>query len=181
MQTYIALLRGINVSGVKKIKMADLRAMLEDLGLIAVTTYIQSGNIIFKSENNSVQELADQIKSGIQEVFGFDVPVFVKTKSEIMSILKESPYRNPEDLEAKRIYYAVLGNAPEHENSVALEQKTYPNELFKITSTCVYLNCTNGAGNAKLTNNVIERKLKVKATSRNHRTMLNLIELAEKI
>ena len=179
MQTYIAFLRGVNVSGVKKIKMADLRVMLEDLGFANVATYIQSGNVIFKSEKSINQELAEKIKNGIQETFGFDVPVLVKSRTDILNILEESPYKKAEDLEAKRIYYALLKTAPEQENIDALDQKTYPNELFKITNTCVYINCKNGAGNAKLTNNHIERKLKVQATSRNHRTMLKLIEISE--
>ena len=179
MQTYIAFLRGINVSGVKKIKMADLRVMLEDLGFANVATYIQSGNVIFKSGQSNNQELAEKVKNGIQDTFGFDVPVLVKTKTDIINILEESPYKKAEDLEAKRIYYALLNTVPEQENIDALDQKMYPNELFKITNNCVYLNCKNGAGNAKLTNNVIERKLKVQATSRNHRTMLKLIGISE--
>lgn len=181
MQTYIALLRGINVSGVKKIKMADLRIMMSDIGFKDVLTYIQSGNIIFKSETTNTQDLAQKIKTEIQDVFKFDVPVLVKTSEDISLILENSPYKNREDLEANRIYYALLKNSPEQSNLKALDQNNYPNELFKITNNCVYLNCINGAGKAKLTNNVIERKLKVNATSRNHRTMLKLLELSNEV
>lgn len=178
MQMYIALLRGINVSGVKKIKMADLRLMMVGIGFKDVVTYIQSGNVIFKSDTSSPQDLAQQIKTGIQDVFKFDVPVIVRTREEIASILEGCPYKKSEDLEANKIYYAVLKNTPEQVNLDLLDQNNYPNELFIITKDCVYLNCLNGAGKAKLTNNVIERKLKVQATSRNHRTMLKLLELS---
>lgn len=178
MQTYIALLRGINVSGVKKIKMADLRLMMLGIGFKDVVTYIQSGNVIFKSDTSNTQDLAEEIRTGIQDVFKFDVPVVVKTREEIVNILEGSPYKKIEDLEANKIYYAVLKNTPEQPNVDLLDQNNYPNELFTITKDCVYLNCLNGAGKAKLTNNVIERKIKVQATSRNHRTMLKLLELS---
>lgn len=181
MQTYIALLRGINVSGVKKIKMADLRIMMSDIGFIDVLTYIQSGNVIFKSETANSHDLAQEINTGIQDVFKFDVPVLVKTRDEIVRILDGSPYKKSEDLEANKIYYTLLKNSPEQNNLVALDQNNYPNELFTIHDDCVYLNCINGAGKSKLTNNVIERKLKVQATSRNHRTMLKLLDLASEV
>ncbi|TMM59429.1 DUF1697 domain-containing protein [Maribacter algarum] len=179
MITYIALLRGVNVSGQKKIKMADLEALMVKLGLKDVVTYIQSGNLVFSSEERKLQNLEDKIKKAITNSFGFDVPVLVKTKTELEDILKKSPYSKKEDLEAKRIYYVLLKNAPEGESIANLVQEDYPNELFSISNKCVYLNCLNGAGKAKLTNNIIERKLKVSATTRNHRTMVKLLELAD--
>ena len=178
MKTYIALLRGINVSGHKKIKMADLKAMCIDIGFEDVATYIQSGNIVFKSNDKNIQSIEVKIKKGIAKIFDFDVPVLVKTKTEIMVILKESPYTKTEDLEANKIYYVLLNEKLESDASSALVQEDYPNELFSIGEKCVYLNCLNGAGKAKLTNNVIERKLKVAATTRNHRTMLKLLDLS---
>jgi uncharacterized protein (DUF1697 family) len=102
MKTYIALLRGINVSGHKKIKMADLKDMLLKKGFQDVVTYIQSGNVVFKSEETVHEELEDKIKKGIADTFGFDVPVLVKTKREIEAILRESPYTKEEDIEAKK-------------------------------------------------------------------------------
>lgn len=178
MNSYIALLRGINVSGQKKIKMADLKTMFVKIGFKDVVTYIQSGNVIFRSDEKSIQGLEGKIKDGITEKFGFDVPVLVKTKAEIEEILQKSPYKKTEDLEAKKIYYVLLKNEPEKDSIANLAQKDYPNELFSMGKNCVYLNCVLGAGKAKLTNNIIERKLKVSATTRNHRTMLKLIELS---
>ncbi len=176
---YIALLRGINVSGQKKIKMTDLKALLVKLGLKDVVTYIQSGNVVFSSDEMKLRSLEEKIKKGISDSFGFDVPVLVKTKMELEEILQKSPYTKQEDLDAKRIYYVLLKDAPEQESIANLVQDDYPNELFSIRENCVYLNCLNGAGKAKLTNNIIERKLKVSATTRNHRTMVKLLELAE--
>jgi len=176
---YVALLRGINVSGQKKIKMVDLKVILEKLGLKEVVTYIQSGNVVFESNKESIQQLEDKIKQAIADSFGFDVIVLVKTKMELEAIIQKCPYTKKEDLEAKRVYYVLLKDALEKESIGNLVQKDYPNELFVITNNCVYLNCLNGAGKAKLTNNIIERKLSVAATTRNHRTMMKLFELAK--
>lgn len=178
MDTYIALLRGINVSGHRKIKMADLRGMLTDLGLEAVTTYIQSGNVVFRSSERDIGLLEHCIKEGIAHSFGFDVPVLVKKRRELVSILDESPFKKPEDLAANRIYYVLLKQAPSPEFIPNLDPNEFPNELFVITPNCVYLNCIFGAGKAKLSNTIIERKLKLEATTRNHRTLVKLIELS---
>lgn len=77
MRTYIALLRGINVSGQKKIHMADLKAHLEELGWEGIHTYIQSGNIIFKSTDGNHAQLAQKIKQKLHDKYGFDVPPLV--------------------------------------------------------------------------------------------------------
>lgn len=178
MRTYIALLRGINVGGHRKVKMADLKVMLEKIGLKDVATYIQSGNVVFKSSETDVFTLGEKIKSGIEKTFGFDVPVLIKSKEELLSILQRSPFKKQEDLEANKIYYVVLKSKPKQPDIDSLDQNSYPNELFVITDNCVYLNCINGAGKAKLNNNIIERKLAVEATTRNHRTLQKLIELS---
>ncbi|MEP3209141.1 MAG: DUF1697 domain-containing protein [Maribacter sp.] len=179
MNTYIALLRGINVGGQKKIKMIDLKAMFLNIGFKDVVTYIQSGNVVFKSDAQEIQVLEERIIKGIADTFGFDVPVLVKTKTEIAKILQESPYNKTEDLEANRIYYVLLKEQPKQDAIAGLVQQDYPNELFSIRKNCVYLNCIYGAGKAKLTNNIVERKLKVAATTRNHRTMLKLLALSD--
>jgi uncharacterized protein (DUF1697 family) len=178
MKTYIALLRGINVSGQKKIKMADLRKILENQGFNKVQTYIQSGNVIFKSEVSNASDLEKKIKKGIEDAFNFDVPVLVKTLTELSQILDESPYKNPKDIESNQVYYSILKDKPEIGFKDHLDAKDYPNEEFLITENCAYLNCFKGAGKAKLNNTIIERKLKVTATTRNHRTMLKLLEMA---
>ncbi len=179
MKTYIALLRGVNVSGKHKISMADLKFGLERLGLKDVLTYIQSGNIVFKSDIASTSYLEERIKKEINDSFGFDVPVLVMTRSDMENILQECPYKKTEDVEANRIYFVLLQRKPEDMLINTLKQTDYPNELFQVAEYCVYLNCTRGAGNAKLTNNLIERKLKVVATTRNHNTMVKLLALSQ--
>ena len=179
MNTYIALLRGINVSGHKKIKMVDLKTMFEKIPFKNVQTYIQSGNVVFKTEETKIPLLEEKITKAIAQIFYFDVPVIVKTMKDMTEILKKNPFKNPEDIEYKRIYYALLKTKPENTLVKNLEAEHYPNEEFYISDNCVYLNYTLGAGKAKLSNNLIERKLNAVATSRNHRTMVKLLALAK--
>ncbi|NJB71835.1 uncharacterized protein (DUF1697 family) [Saonia flava] len=175
MKTYIALLRGINVSGQKKILMVDLKKSMEQLGLKEVVTYIQSGNVVFKSEDELVDILEDKIKETIMSNFGFDVPVLVTTFDILNSILLNNPFSKEED---KKQYFVLLKDEPKASLVEEFHETSYNNEDFVIAGQCIYLVCHKGAGNAKLNNNLIERKLKVSATTRNLRTMTKLVELA---
>ncbi|MEM7483658.1 MAG: DUF1697 domain-containing protein [Bacteroidota bacterium] len=177
MKTYVALLRGINVSGQKKIRMADLKESLESYGLHKVTTYIQSGNVVFESEKANVAQLEKAIHEVILADFGFSVPTLVTTGEVLAQILDSNPFNDQS--EANRIYFVLLKQPPEQVLKGKFETEQFVNEDFHITDICVYLCCKKGYGNAKLNNNLIERKLKVEATTRNLKTMQKLIAMAE--
>ncbi|MBO0330556.1 DUF1697 domain-containing protein [Muricauda sp. CAU 1631] len=174
--TYIALLRGINVSGQKKIKMADLRLVLKENGLKNVKTYIQSGNIIFDSDLVDRNKLEEIMSSSILEHFGFHVPALILQKGDVEQILKANAFLS--EAEEDKLYYVLLKNVPKEELVEQFNQLQVETERFWITDTCVYLFCKNGYGRAKLNNNFVEKKLKVEATTRNHKTMLKLLEMA---
>lgn len=173
---YIAFLRGINVGGQKKIKMADLRLSLEKTGFKNVSTYIQSGNILLESPIKDVRTIETDIKKAIERDFGFEVPTLVKTTKELVDILKENPFS--EVAERKSLYFTLLHQKPEKEWVDEFEQLEFETEDFHYTATCVYLHCKMGAGKAKLSNNLVEKKLKTSATTRNLNTMLKMVELA---
>ncbi len=177
MKTFIVLLRGINVSGQKQIKMADLRSMLEKNNFENVRTYIQSGNVVLDSKETAIPLLEATISAAIKATFGFEIPVLVKLKGDIQDILKRNPFEETANNSDKRLYYVLLKTAPDRDLVKAFETERYENEGFSVASDCVYLVCNKGYGNAKLNNNLIERKLKVEATTRNHRTMLRLVEM----
>ena len=179
MPKYIALLRGINVSGQKKILMKDLKQLLEKLGYNDVVTYIQSGNVVFNSTSGTTTKLEEQISRGIKEKYGFEVPVVVRTRDQIATILKNNPYQDKELLKANKIGYVLFKQNPEEPLLAALNAESYENEVLTVIDDCGYLVYHNGAGNAKLNNNLIERKLKINATSRNHRTMMKLLEISQ--
>jgi uncharacterized protein (DUF1697 family) len=174
--TYVAFLRGINVSGQKKLRMADLRASLERVGLKEVQSYIQSGNVLFKSSILSMEKLESLLKKAIKDDFAFDVPTLVKTPEALKEILQNNPYTKV--VEKKNQYFTLLHQIPEKELVGKFNTLNFENEDFCLTDACVYLNCKQGAGKAKLNNNLIENKLKVTATTRNLNTMLKMIALS---
>jgi len=176
MKTYIALLRGINVGGHKKVPMAELRALLTKSGLEDVQTYIQSGNVIFQSSEADKGKLEISIHNSIKHHFDFDVPVLVRSKEEIETILDACPF--PEE---KKIasYFIMLSEAPEKNLIEEISKEILKGEEFIITKNCIYIFYALGAGKAKLGVNWFEKKLKVKATARNYRTMVKLLSLSE--
>lgn len=178
METHIALLRGINVSGQKKIIMADLKVLFEQLGFHNIITYIQSGNVVFKSNKMVHYDLEEKIKQGISETFGFEVPVLVLTKKALEKITETNPFINEQEIEREKIYYVLLKESPDQLLANALQKETHSNEKFEITNTCVYLACLMGYGKSKCNNNFFEKKLKVSATTRNHKTIEKLLALA---
>ncbi|WP_234859428.1 DUF1697 domain-containing protein [Aquimarina aquimarini] len=180
MTTFIALLRGINVSGQKKIKMADLRVKLEKLGFISVRTYIQSGNIIFQYKINDIVALQDLIKKEIIDQFGYDVPVLVFTVEMLSSIYKKNPFierLKSGEIEEKKMFFTILQDTPDIAVVKELMSNSYEEE-YMIVDRTVYMFAVNGYGKTKLNNNFFERKLKTIATTRNLKTMNKLLELS---
>ena len=178
MLTYIALLRGINVSGQKKIRMPDLRELLMALGYMNVVSYIQSGNVVFKHEINDPCLLEEEIQNAIKDRFGFDVPVIVKTGERWNDILEANPFKEMTIEEGNKMYYVLFKETPEISLVEAFKEEKYEHENCTIIRDCGYLVCFNGMGKAKLNNNLLERKLKISATTRNHRTMVKLLEIS---
>ncbi len=175
MKVYIALLRGINVGGHKKVPMAELREVLTTSGLENVQTYIQSGNVIFQSSEENKVKLEAIINKAINAHFGFNVPVLVRSKEEIKAILDDCPF--PEEKKVVS-YFIMLSETPKKDLIDETSKQILPNEEFVITNNCVYIFYALGAGKAKLGINWFEKKLKVKATARNYRTMAKLIDMS---
>lgn len=178
MNTYICLLRGINVSGHKIIKMAELKKMFENLGFENVKTYIQSGNIVFQSNEKMISKLEEMIHYEIETTFGFDVHTQVLTAKEIQAALDENPFMKDDSLDIKQHYFVFLNQVPEKENWEILKNLELKGELMEPYDKVLFVYYTNGAGQSKLTTNLVESKLKVVATARNLNTTKKLLEMA---
>ncbi|HEY5689304.1 MAG TPA: DUF1697 domain-containing protein [Yeosuana sp.] len=175
MKTYVALLRGINVSGHKKVPMAELRDILFKVGFVNVQTYIQSGNVIFRSTEEDIQKLTQIIQKEIKNYFDFEVPVLIKTNDELLNIFNDCPF-SQEKRESS--YFTLLYWTPDQLLVDNLGELKYPNEEIIILNSCIYFYSSIGYGNRKYNNNFFERKLKVTATARNYKTMLKLLSLS---
>lgn len=175
MRTYIALLRGINVGGHKKVQMAELRALLTKYGFSDVKTYIQSGNVIFQSSKNDIKILESKIKQSILDHFGFEVSVLVRTREQLSKIFDDCPFPKEKKVNS---YFAMLSHIPNKDSVIEAKEKTYENEEYEIINDCLYFYCAKGYGNAKFSLNYFEKKLQVSATSRNYKTMVKLLEMS---
>ena len=175
MPPYITLLRGINVSGQKKIRMADLKSLYESLGFENVQTYVQSGNVVFDSKEQDVIGLRETIEAQIESTFGFSVPVLIRTGDDVRRVIENHPFA---DKEAIRVLVTFLYKQPEKSKLVALSQYEDKVDQFAIGEQEIFLFCPGGYGKTKLSNTFLEKKLGVVATTRNWKSVNALYEMA---
>ena len=178
MQTYISLLRGINVSGKNMIKMDALRNMYESIGLLNSQTYIQSGNIVFKCKSTKKELLEQKISDAIKTYFGFDVPVIVKDIKDFEKIIAENPFLNGRNEDISKLHVTFLSGNPDAAKVDLISQGSYDQDEYVFKGNIVYLFCPGGYGKTKLSNNFFESKLKIKASTRNWKTTLELLAIA---
>ncbi|TAE70284.1 MAG: DUF1697 domain-containing protein [Bacteroidetes bacterium] len=181
MITYISILRGINVSGKKLIKMEGLRKMYENLGFCNIMTYLQSGNVIFTDKDAKGNEISETITRQIENDFGFDVPVIVMTIDTMKQIIDDNPFLKDSDKDINFLHVTFLSSKPQKYDLNIIEDKKLVGEEIFVSDNAVYLFCPNGYGQTKLTNNFLETKLKVGATTRNWKTTNHLLKIAQEI
>ena len=177
-ETKIALLRGINVGGHRKVPMAELRQLMTDLGFDQVKTYIQSGNIIFNTDTKDTVQLAEKIQKAILEYFGFEVPVICLEAARLQHAVKNNPFAT-ESTPIENLHLTFLSETPEESQVTALEAMDYAPDQFDHQNTWIYLNIPGKYHKTKLSNALFEKKLKVSATTRNWKTVLKLSELLQ--
>ena len=178
MQTFISILRGINVSGQKKILMADLKSLFESLKFSDVNTYIQSGNVSFKAnEKLSDILLAEKIEKAIYKKYSFEVPVIIRNEGELKKITSSNPFLKEKGIDIKKLHVTFLSQIPGEAEIKNIAGVDYSPDRFVITGKEIYLHIPESYGETKLSNNFFEKKLKVKATTRNWNTVNKLLEM----
>ncbi len=179
MNKYIAILRGINVGGQRKILMADLKKFCGNLGFTSIATYIQSGNIAFEAAETDTKQLQKTLENGITEKYGFQVPVIVLTKKDLEETLKNNPFLSENDILIDKLHVTFLKETPQESFIETVKSLDFGDDRFHIIGKNVYIYCPESYGNSKLTNSFFETKLKVKATTRNWKTVNILSEMLE--
>lgn len=172
---YIALLKGINVGGHKKVPMAELRELLTKSGFENVQTYIQSGNVILESSEKNTQKIEGVIMKAILGYFGFEVSVLVKTREDLKRIFSDCPFSEEKK---KASYFMMLHEIPDNALVKIASEKVYDGETYKIIKNCIYYYSAKGFGKSKFNVNFFERKLETFATARNYNTMVKLLSLS---
>lgn len=182
MPLYLALLRGINVSGKKLIKMEELRNYFEEAGFSRVKTYIQSGNVVFWSDIKDKRLLAKEIEALIEAKYSFDVSVFIIDKEGLEKAVDNNPFmdgREEEEAGFRKLYVTFLSDKPAQERVELLLQAPIGKDLIEVVNDILYFKLESKASDSKLSNNLIESKLKLRATTRNWNTTLKLLSMME--
>lgn len=182
MTVNIALLRGINVGGKNIIKMAELKKAFEALGFKEVKTYIQSGNVLFKSDETE-EALQYIIEHKIEEVFGISVNVILRTSEELYQIILNCPFSRDEVKKAELStdavvqYVALLRNKPSHDSLKLIDGFAGENDQYRVIDRNIYMLLHHSIRDSKLANNL--NKLDTNITVRNWKTITKLSEMAK--
>ncbi|ONH33206.1 DUF1697 domain-containing protein [Pseudofrankia asymbiotica] len=175
MTTYAALLRGINVGGVK-VDMADLHAVFSGLGYAGISTYLRTGNVLFGTEAPR-SALAADIETRIDREIGVRTTVLLRNRDELAALAAGNPFLDREP-DPTKLHVTFLAERPGKSLVAGLAALAAEGEDVVVVGREVYLHCPHGYGRTKLSNTAIERRLAVIATTRNWRTVTALRDLA---
>ncbi|WP_309889735.1 DUF1697 domain-containing protein [Archangium sp.] len=179
MARYVALLRGINVGGNKKVPMAQLRELLEGLGYTDVATLLQSGNAVFTSKERSPARLVKQLETAIAQEFGFEVSVIVRTRDELAAAIQANPLPGAEEAPSQFLV-TFLSDVPDPKLLQMIDPAAYLPDEFRVVGREIYARFPNGIRDSKLATVLGKARLGVTPTARNWSTVTKLLELADR-
>jgi uncharacterized protein (DUF1697 family) len=174
--TYVALLRGVNLGARNKVSMSDLRDLFAGLGAEDVSTYVQSGNVVFTSRERP-KALIPAIETRLERDLGVGVTVLLRTQAELGSVVSGNPFGNGK-YDPGKLHVTFLADRPEPARVRRLDPTRSKPDEFRVAGKEVYLHCPHGYGRSKLTNAFFEKHLGVAATTRNWKTVTKLADLA---
>jgi len=177
MNKYLSILRGINVSGQKIIKMDSLKSLFEIQNFSNVKTYIQSGNIIFCSEINNKIKVEQRVEKIINDKYNFTVPAIILSYNDLQNIITNNPFSQNGNFDFSKLYVTFLKTAPDKSLAKNILNIASSSDQFEFLNNSIYLYCPNGYGKTKFNNNFFENKLNVSATTRNWKTINKLLEI----
>jgi uncharacterized protein (DUF1697 family) len=175
MNTYISMLRGINVSGHNKISMPELKNLYESLDFQNVVTYIQSGNVIFNSKQKEISKLSSLIETELKKRFDIDASCILRNKNDLLRIITNNPFIQRNE-DSSKLHVTFLNAPPSDLRKLSPPQNEC--DEFIIIDKEIYLFCPNGYGRTKFTNNFFENRLNLTATTRNWNTVNALYKIA---
>ena len=168
--TFVALLRGINVGGRNRLLMAELKSMFQEAGCRSARTYIQSGNVVFRSTREEAHQVCKGVRAALAERVGTDIPIILRSEEELAKIVVANPFPAAED-EPRLLHVGFLSDRPTSDRISALDPNRSPPDEFAVREREVYLYLPNGAARSKLTAAYFDRTLGTAATFRNWRTV----------
>ena len=179
MPAFVGLIRGINVGGRNKVKMAELRHLITSLGLSQVSTVLQSGNIVFQTDETDRSRLAERLEMAMRERFGFAAQVMLRSAEDFKAVLARHPF-TPAQLEnGSHAMVVFLSAAPMPSAIEELREKNPGREMIAGAGDALYVYYTDGVARSRLDNNRIERALNVVSSARNWNTCQRLLKLLD--
>jgi uncharacterized protein (DUF1697 family) len=180
MPGYAAFLRGINVGGRKTVPMQALKTLFEELGFAGVRTHLNSGNVVFASDERRRGTLAENIEAAIERRFGFRPAVMLRDARMLRTIVEENPFRTMAENDPSHLLVMLLARPAETDAASRLAAIYQGPEEFEPRGENVYLVYPDGIGRSKLTNPLLERHFGT-GTARNWNTLRKLLALAETV
>ena len=175
------MLRGVNVGAHNRIKMDELRAVYKSVKLDDPQTYVQSGNVIFRTREKNLPQLSKKIQDAIEKKFKFRPEVILRTADELRRAVEASPFADRPGLEPGKILVTFPSSAPAKEANAAFDRfKDYPEEIH-LKGSELYIYFPNGAGRSKLPWSSIEKLMKVTGTARNWNSVTKMLGMAEEM
>ncbi len=173
---FVALVRGVNVGGKNLLPMKELIELFLQAACCDVSSYIQSGNILFSATEQQAEEAKNIIPTRIAEQYGFKTSLVLRTKQQLAVAIADNPFLR-ENVPEQDLHLYFLADYPKAEALQALDPDRYPPDRFTVRGREVYVQLPNGMARTKLTNNYFDTKLKTISTARNWRTVLKLSQL----
>lgn len=181
MPVVISMLRGVNLGSHNRIKMDALRSLYESLGLEDPRTYVQSGNVIFRTRQRNTKKLATMIQDAIEKTFKFRPALILRTIEELRNTIAATPFAQQRNLHPGKILVTFLADNPSDDAAANLAAfKSYPEEIH-LKGRELYIYFPNGAGRSKLPWSQVEKFLKVTGTARNWNSVLAMLQIAEEM
>jgi uncharacterized protein (DUF1697 family) len=182
MPVLISMLRGVNLGAHNRVKMDDLRALYKSLGLEDPRTYVQSGNILFRTKERPTQELAKKIQAAIARKCGCNPNVILRTTAEFKKAIAGNPFAKRPEIEPGKLLVSFLSDEPGTEAQSTIEKlnQSHKEELH-LRGRELYIYFPDGAGKSKLPWSSLEKLFKVTGTARNWNSVTKMLEMAEEM
>ncbi len=178
LRAYVALLRAVNLGSRNKVSMPDLRSVFVAVGGEDVETYVQSGNVVFRSRAAEPGKLTNAIEKRLRSELDLDVSVLLRTQAELASVVAANPFA-ARQRDPTKLHVTFLRDAVDKARGREVEATQLEPDEFRILGREVYLHCPEGYGRSKLSNAYFEKELGVAATTRNWRTVTKLAVLVD--
>jgi uncharacterized protein (DUF1697 family) len=181
MTVLISMLRAVNVGGHAKIKMEALRALYSSLKFENPQTYVQSGNVIFKTSERNQEAVAKRIQKAVEKQFGCCPEVILRTTEEFRAVVAKNPFAKHSGIEPGKLLVTFLAIDPGDKARETLRNQNFQPEELHVSGRELFIYFPNGAGKSKLPWRRIDKILQTRGTARNWNSVMKMLELAEQM